>query len=73
MEKTVANKKLEENYNELIATGYLRVDPEDNSELWRISLRVAAFQDVDYGQFADEVRIPGGTADGPLQQAMAER
>ena len=39
-----------------IKTGYLRVDPQDNSELWRISLRVAAFQDVDYGRFADEVR-----------------
>jgi predicted RND superfamily exporter protein len=53
---TVTNALLQKSYSDLIATGYLRVDPEDNSELWRVSLRVAAFQDVDYGHFADEVR-----------------
>ncbi len=53
---TVTNKRLQNSYSDLIATSYLRVDPTDNSELWRVSLRVAAFQDVDYGRFADEVR-----------------
>jgi len=55
-EKAGTNTMLESSYQDLIRTGYLRVDPVDNSELWRISLRVAAFQDVDYGIFADEVR-----------------
>jgi hypothetical protein len=54
--RTVANSLLQQSYDQLLKTGYLRVDPEDNTELWRISLRVAAFQDVDYGRFADEVR-----------------
>ncbi|MHB8862256.1 MAG: efflux RND transporter permease subunit [Pirellulaceae bacterium] len=54
--RTVTNSLLQQSYEQLIKTGYLQVDPEDNSELWRISLRVAAFQDVDYGHFADEVR-----------------
>jgi hypothetical protein len=54
--RTVANSLLQRSYDQLLKTGYLRVDPEDHSELWRISLRVAAFQDVDYGRFADEVR-----------------
>lgn len=54
--RAVANTRLERSYDDLIASGYLRVDPNDNSELWRVSLRVAAFQDVDYGRFNDEVR-----------------
>ena len=54
--RTVTNSLLQQSYDQLLKTGYLRVDPQDNSELWRISLRVAAFQDVDYGRFADEVR-----------------
>ncbi len=53
---TVTNKLLQQSYDDLVATGYLRVDPVDNTELWRISVRVAAFQKVDYGAFADEVR-----------------
>ena len=52
----VTNKLLKQNYEQLVEAGYLRVDKSDNSELWRISLRVAAFQNVDYGVFADEVR-----------------
>ncbi len=35
--------------------GFLKYDPTDNSELWRISLRVAAFRDVDYGQFVRDL------------------
>ncbi len=40
----------------LMKSGYLRVDPNDGSELWRISLRVAAFQGVDYGKFVHDLR-----------------
>jgi len=34
----------------------LRIDEKDGSELWRISLRVAAFEGVDYGNFVHELR-----------------
>lgn len=40
----------------LMKSGYLRVDSNDGSELWRISLRVGAFQGVDYGDFVHELR-----------------
>ncbi|MFO0916537.1 MAG: MMPL family transporter [Pirellulales bacterium] len=36
-------------------SGYLRTAKEDGSELWRISLRVAAFENLDYGQFTSEL------------------
>ncbi|HEV7283011.1 MAG TPA: MMPL family transporter [Pirellulaceae bacterium] len=54
--RSVVNTKLESSYDAFKETGYLRSDPETGAELWRISLRVAAFQDVDYGKFSDEVR-----------------
>ncbi|MFN9592987.1 MAG: efflux RND transporter permease subunit [Pirellulaceae bacterium] len=50
------NSRLEESREEFIKSGYLRTDPTDGSELWRVSLRVAAFQGVDYGQFVHELR-----------------
>lgn len=50
------NQQLENSRDELIKSGFLRVDPDTGSELWRISLRVAAFQGVDYGQFVQEMR-----------------
>lgn len=31
-------------------------DPNIGSELWRISLRVGALRDIDYGQFVDELK-----------------
>jgi predicted RND superfamily exporter protein len=52
----VTNSRLERSYDKLLDSGYLRTDPKDGSELWRISVRVAAFQDVDYGRFASELR-----------------
>lgn len=36
-------------------SGYLRTAKEDGAELWRISLRVAAFENLDYGQFTSEL------------------
>jgi predicted RND superfamily exporter protein len=54
--RSVVNTKLESSYDAFKETGYLRSDPETGAELWRISLRVAAFKDVDYGKFSDEVR-----------------
>ncbi len=40
----------------MISSGFLSVDQKDDSELWRISLRVAAFAGVDYGQFVHQLR-----------------
>jgi len=31
--------------------------PRDGSELWRVSLRVGALSDVDYGQFVNDLRL----------------
>ncbi len=52
----VLNTKLEHSHEALKASGYLATDPVTGDELWRISLRVAAFKDVDYGVFAEEVK-----------------
>ncbi len=50
------NKILESKKEEFIQSGFLRIDPETGNELWRISLRVAAFQGIDYGQFVTELK-----------------
>lgn len=60
----VLNTKLEHSHEALKASGYLATDPATGDELWRISLRVAAFKDVDYGVFAEEVK---GVVDPFLQ------
>ncbi len=50
------NHKLEQSIGALATSGYLAIDPATGDELWRISLRVAAFKNVDYGQFTQEVQ-----------------
>jgi hypothetical protein len=47
----------------------LRVDSSTGAELWRISLRVAAFEGVDYGQFVHELR----DAVSPIVDAHIDR
>jgi uncharacterized protein len=57
--RSVINVKLEESYDELRQTDYLRRDRSKEypgSELWRVSLRVGALNDVDYGQFVHELK-----------------
>jgi len=54
--RTAVEVALENNFAALCDSGYLRKDPATGDELWRISLRVAAFKDVDYGVFAHELR-----------------
>ncbi|MBI2480449.1 MAG: MMPL family transporter, partial [Planctomycetia bacterium] len=54
--RSVTESKIEASYNDLLSSGYLRIDPVDQAELWRVSIRVAAFQDVDYGLFSDTLR-----------------
>jgi predicted RND superfamily exporter protein len=52
--RSVTNKKLEENRQEYLESDFLAV--EDGTELWRISCRVGALNDVDYGEFKEEIR-----------------
>lgn len=61
-------KQFEQNRESFANSGYLRAD-KDNSELWRISLRVAAFQGVDYGEFVHELK---GTIE-PIMEAHKHR
>jgi predicted RND superfamily exporter protein len=52
----VMERKLESAYQSLLDSGYVTIDRQDGRELWRISLRVAAFEDVDYGVFTDSLK-----------------
>jgi predicted RND superfamily exporter protein len=54
--RRVTDVKLEESEPALERSGYLRDDPATGTELWRISLRAAAFADLDYGAFVSNVR-----------------
>jgi hypothetical protein len=53
--RTVTNRELVKSRDAFLESGYLEVE-EDGTELWRISVRVAAFQNVDYGTFAAELK-----------------
>jgi predicted RND superfamily exporter protein len=55
-ENYVTNVKLEESESALARSGYLEHDQEEDKELWRVSLRAAAFADLDYGNFVNSVR-----------------
>ncbi len=54
--RSVTNVELEDSHSALSRSGYLTTDDDDGTELWRISLRAAAFEDLDYGQFINSVR-----------------
>ncbi len=50
------NKVLEDNRERLLEEDYLAYDTDDTSELWRISIRLGALQDIDYGVFVSDLR-----------------
>ncbi|TWU01819.1 efflux RND transporter permease subunit [Neorhodopirellula pilleata] len=52
----ILNSKLQTGRQALIESGYLAMDLESQDELWRISLRAAAFKDVDFGLLAKDIR-----------------
>lgn len=56
VERSAVNTRLTASRDAFIRSGYFRIDPEDGSELWRISLRVAALQGVDYGTFVTDLQ-----------------
>lgn len=52
-------RQLTAGYDELLDSDYLKVEkhgPLAGSELWRLSLRVGALSDVDYGLFINDLR-----------------
>ena len=63
------SRRLEANVEELIGTDYLRYDKEDGSSLWRVSMRLGALNDVDYGMFVAEME---GVVE-PILQGYNER
>jgi len=53
--RNALNRKLEEHRDEYLDSDFLDVE-KDGTELWRISARVGALNDVDYGEFKNEIR-----------------
>ncbi|MCA9238464.1 MAG: hypothetical protein KDA44_23495, partial [Planctomycetales bacterium] len=56
VERYVVAEELLKHRRRLIDTGYLHEDPATGEELWRISLRVAAFHDVDHGELVARLK-----------------
>ncbi|MEZ6111751.1 MAG: MMPL family transporter [Pirellulaceae bacterium] len=59
LERTKFLKDMEASRAELMSSDFLRLDEDlehEGSELWRISLRVGALNDVDYGLFVHELK-----------------
>ncbi|MBX7167578.1 MAG: MMPL family transporter [Pirellulales bacterium] len=56
LRRKTLNKRLESNRQQFIDNDYLSVEEEDETDLWRISARVAALEDVDYGLFVGQLR-----------------
>ncbi len=54
--RRVVNARLQQSREHFVSSGFLKLDEDNGCELWRISLRVAAFKGVDYGQFVHELR-----------------
>ena len=52
----IFDQRIEQAMDQLLAEEYLAVDDVDDHELWRISIRVAALSDVDYGAFVSELK-----------------
>jgi predicted RND superfamily exporter protein len=54
-QRVTLNAKLEQNRDRLLAENYLDMD-DDQAELWRISVRLGALNDVDYGRFVARLK-----------------
>jgi predicted RND superfamily exporter protein len=56
-QRSSTNALMERNRDRLMEEDYLAIDTDDaGREIWRISLRLGALNDVDYGQFVDQLR-----------------
>ncbi|TWU42506.1 efflux RND transporter permease subunit [Novipirellula artificiosorum] len=70
--RSTFNRRLLASRSELLDSDYIRIEKEGpfaGSELWRISLRVGALSDVDYGRFISTLR----TAVEPVLRAYDTR
>jgi len=56
IEDEVRNKRLLEHRDDFLAEDFLAIDEKTGEELWRISARVAALTDLDYGEFVTDIR-----------------
>jgi uncharacterized protein len=54
MNRSVTNRRLEAHREEYFASDFL--DSDGDTELWRVSARVGALNDVDYGEFKEDIR-----------------
>jgi uncharacterized protein len=50
------NRQMQDHAQEFLDSDYLRYDEADDAELWRVSLRLGALNDVDYGTFVKEFK-----------------
>ena len=49
------SRSLEAHRDEFFSSDHLRID-DDGSELWRISLRIGALRNIDYGEFVTDLK-----------------
>jgi hypothetical protein len=68
-ERRIYNNTLNSKRADFERSGFLRTDPSNGNELWRISLRVAAFQGIDYGTFVHDL----SEAVNPVIEAHGDR
>ncbi len=54
--RALLNKRLAAHRDDFVREEYLADDAETDQELWRISLRVAALADIDYGEFIHDIQ-----------------
>ena len=54
--RAVLNRRLAAHRDDFVREEYLADDTETGQELWRISLRVAALADIDYGEFIHDIQ-----------------
>lgn len=66
--RAVLNKKLASNRGHLESLGYLQAEP--GFELWRVSARIEALNDIDYGQFINQLQ---STVDPVLAEAVKDQ
>lgn len=64
LDERVRNKNLLEHRGEFLAGDYLSED--ENEEFWRVTARVGALNDIDYGEFVDTIK-------SKVEPAIAER
>ena len=55
-QRNLTSKILLKHMDEFLDSDYLSIDPADQAELWRVSLRVGALKQVDYGEFVRDLK-----------------